>query len=141
MKKLIFGALLTIIAFASCTKDDEADPRDKFTGTYQASQTLSIPSLDIYDVHNYTQIIRKASDENYIEVGSEGGEYMKAKVSGSGYVYDKHTSTENYQGETMTFVYNGSGTIEGDIIKENGTVTIYAFGETFNGTWQVTMIR
>jgi len=141
MKKLLLAVtLITAILLTGCSKD-ENDEREKFVGTYEATQTVSVPGLEMYENMSGTQEIRLSSDASRIEIGSVGGPYHKARVSGNSYVYDKFSETENIDGVTITIEYTGSGVINGNVINETGTISVYLYGEKFDGTWSCTLAK
>lgn len=134
---------MSFVVFSSCKKDEDiTDERDKFVGTYETTQTISIPGINYYETMTGTIIVRKsATDQNRIEIFADGSTIQKARVTGNSYVYDKFTETENIDGDTFVIEYTGTGTMNGSIINESGTVVFMAYGESYSGTWQSVMIK
>jgi hypothetical protein len=120
---------------ASCSKDDEEDPRDQFVGTYSATQIITISSLDYYEVFTGTVVITKSQTPGKIVITDET--VSTAMVSGRNYEYDKYSETSSYENSTITVELTGNGTLYTNTneIEESGSITYYMVGQTFSGTW------
>jgi hypothetical protein len=142
MKKTILFSLLAFVVLISSCKKDEEDARNKFLGTWSGTQTVSIPSLSLYDSQTYSQIVTVSSENANRIIVTSDGVIQKATVNGSSYTYDKFTQTgDDGQGNTMSIDMDGTGIINGNTINESGSVTVYYLGQQYSGTWSGILTR
>lgn len=136
MKKAFYPFLFLIFLFAACSKEAQTDDREKFVGTWDATITVSMPSVGLNESDQYTLDISKSTEnEKKIIVDT-----YSANVSGSSYTYDQFTET--YTDPTfgpVTFIFNGTGSISGSTINESGTLKTTIQGVQYNGTWTRTL--
>lgn len=142
MKKLFyFSSLLAILFISSCKKDD-VDPRDVYVGTYNCSQRELINSLGYNETYTFSQAITKStSNSNQILFNDPdgGSESWAATVNGSSYTYEVNAYTDE---DGITTTRTGSGSINGKVITEQGTLKIsLPNGQTYTGTWSNVMNR
>lgn len=145
MKTIRLLAILWLLthAFTQCKKDDASgsDQRDKFVGTWKGTSTMVIPDLMLNQSESVTYNISKSTvNSNQIIITSPGSsEQLKANVNGNVYTYDDFTYTETDQGMTVVITFKGGGSINGNLINEQGTLKLSVNGMTYNGTWSSTL--
>lgn len=133
-----FNYLLALLLFAflstSCEKEDK-DERDKFVGTWKGTLTMKIPALDFEETQSANYEIEKVEGtEDKLNVGGQD-----AFVNGNSYTYEDFSETMNSDGTTMTMEFTGGGSLDGSVITESGSVTIYAYGDQVSGSWSSTL--
>ena len=128
------------VAFSSCKKDTPVvDVRDKFVGTWNGTQNITIPDLSINSSDFYSEVYSKStSNTNQIIINSD----QTASVNGNSYTYNQftETTTDPTYG-TIVFIFNGIGTINGTNIIESGTVSTIIQGQSYNGTWSGNLVK
>lgn len=141
MKLRLSSILITIsILFFSCTKESiPVDPRDAFEGYYKGDFNITIPSLAINETETIDFYIEKGSSSNTILIELINGE--KATVSGSSFVYDQFSITENNPTGTVVFILNGTGTLTGTRLTQSGTIKTVIQGTTYSGTWSSSSVK
>lgn len=132
IKNLFFVMLIMVVLIASCTKE-ETDDRDKFIGTWKGTVNLIIPGIG-NSSSSSTYIITKGTNLRQI-IFTESEGTSTANVNGNEFNYDETTQSETIEGQTYFVKIDGSGYINGDVIKESGIFTIYLLGLEYPGTW------
>jgi hypothetical protein len=140
MKKIIsiFICILLIMPVnPSCKKEDSADIRDQFVGTWTGIFCFArIPTE-----YNTTVVITKSSaNSNQIILKEQGGIFntRTATVSYSSYSYEGLYISVHISGiyPDISGIYAGEGLINDNIINESGTITSNGgFFEGDLGTW------
>jgi hypothetical protein len=139
MKNLNFliGSFL-LITLISCSKE-ETDDRDKFVGNWKGTVTMIVPGMSINSSDASIQVVSKGTANPKQIIFSEAGESTTANVNGNGYTYDESIQTGTIEGETVSIKVNGTGSINGNVITESGTIKIYVLGQEFSGSWSSTL--
>lgn len=130
--KLIIRVFLFITIIASCKKE-ETDDRDNFIGTWKGTETSSIISGDINSSNTspVTLIITKRSDNSKQISLNRNGVSTTANVNGNTYTYDL---TYEY-GVDIYWRYIGTGTRNGKVITESGTMKSSVLGYESTGSF------
>ncbi len=141
MKKNLFALLLLVgVVLTSCTKDTPTvtDPRDKFVGTWNGtSNYYEAGALISTDPTTYT-ITKDANISSKILI-NVGGVTVQATVNGSSYTISNVTLSDG----SYSYLINGTGTINGNFIVENGTEqeTDLATGDIVNYTYTTSLSK
>ena len=139
--KLFIGALLLVVLVISCKKA-VTDDTLKFIGTWTGTNNEIVPGLGSNSSNPVSLTITKGTTADQIVLTQTGTTKVRtANASGSGYTYVEYTGTSTSQGITVSMKMNGSGTLNGSVITESGTVVYTLGGQNYPGTWSSTITK
>jgi len=140
--KFIICALLLVSSTISCNKNAN-DDRNQFIGTWTGTINSVVPGLGSNTTKPETLIITKGNNKNnQIILTQTGGTGVPtANVSGNTYTYVEYTSSSTSQNITVSMTIDGTGTLNGNIINESGTLTYVISGQSYPGTWTSALVK
>jgi len=118
MKKKNLWMAMVVLSIATilsaCSKDDEADAREVFEGTWRATEDFVFDGTPFSDTYTFTITRSSGSERNILLTGfaAEPSETITASVDGNSFVIPQQTIISN--GESVGV--SGSGSINGNSI-------------------------
>jgi len=139
--KIIICAFLLVSSTISCNKKAN-DERNQFIGTWTGTINSVVPGLDSNTTKAESLIITKGNKNNQILLSQTGSTIIPtANVSGNTYTYVEYTSSSTSQNITVSMTIDGTGTLNGNIINESGTLTYVISGQSYPGTWTSILVK
>ena len=138
--KMFLGTLLLVSLFISCKKE-ATDNRPQFVGTWNGTNSMIVSGLNSNTSNAVSITIAEGTgNSNQIILTQTGSTVARtAVVNGNSYKYDEYTGTTSLGDLTISMKINGTGTLNGNVISESGTVTITVAGVDYPGTWSSTL--
>jgi hypothetical protein len=136
LRILIF--VTTTLLIYSCAKEEvKQDYRDRFCGTWTGTFSYDVPDIPGYSgTKSQSANIMKGMNENELLIESFGLSYYTiARLDKMTFTYSPFDVCSNQCGVTEGIQYAGKGTLSGNQINENGTMSVYINGTEFKGTW------
>ena len=134
MKKiftLLSASLLVALIITSCTKKEETDDRDAFVGTWNLSETYTIPGWGS-GTDNYAITISKSPvNDNGVIITNFGNVGLTVEGTVNGTSMSIPSQNVTYEGEIVSL--SGSGSIAGSTLILNYTIVDY-WTANCNGT-------
>ncbi|MFP4288198.1 MAG: hypothetical protein ACLFQS_02985 [Bacteroidales bacterium] len=118
MKKTNFWIVLVLLSIttilSACSKDDDADAREIFEGTWRATENFVFDGAPFSDTYTFTITKSSGSEKNILLTGfaAEPSESITASVDGNSFVIPQQTIISN--GESVGV--SGSGSISDNTI-------------------------
>ena len=140
--KLLFSAILLVALVASCKKDT-TDDRAQFLGTWTGTINSIVPDLssNTSKAETLTITAGTASSSQIILTQTGSTVILTGNVSGNKYTYIEYTSIGTTNGIAVSIKQNGTGTLNGNIITESGTL-VYTIGTAvYQGTWSSSLTK
>jgi hypothetical protein len=142
-KNLLFLLLVLGVTFSSCKKNDPVvtDARDKFVGTWSGTTNLYETGVLLGSGPSNYSISKDANNSNKILItdAANGIINCPASVNGNSYSILNFTTSDGIS----SYVVNGTGTINGNSIIENGSLveTDLTTGDVFNYTYTTSLLK
>jgi hypothetical protein len=143
-KNLLFLLLVLGVTFSSCKKDDPVvvtDARDKFVGTWSGTTNLYEAGVLVGSGPSNYSISKDANNSNKILITDAANGIINCPASVNGNSYSILNFTTSYV--NSSYVVNGTGTINGNSIIENGSQveTDLTTGDVFNYTYTTSLSK
>ena len=133
MKKIsIILATITVLAFSSCSNDDNSNNMGSVVGKWEYTQTgYLINGAEVLETYNHTT----GCEKDYIEFKSSGTfDDVWYSNGGSGCTSDDDSGTWTQNGATITTTYSDQDSSVGEILTLNSTTLKVRFVDTSEGT-------
>jgi len=128
--KFMISAAVIFVAmsiFASCKKNDTADARDSYVGSYRTNWELTISGQNFSGTYTLVISTSATNDKDIIMNNIDGtGESVRATVSGNAFTIPQQTIED--------LGISGSGTLNGNVIN-------FSTQETQTGGTQVNITQ
>ncbi len=133
-------ALLCVTLFNSCKKE-ATDTRPQFIGTWNGTNSMIVSALNSNSSNAVSITIADGTgNSNQIVLSQAGSTVARtAVVNGNSYKYDEYSGTTSLGDLSISMKLNGTGTLNGNVISESGTVVITVAGVDYSGTWSSTL--
>lgn len=129
---MAFVVLGITTIFSACSKDDDADAREDFMGTWRATESFVIQNTTFNDTYTFTITKSSGSQRNILLTGFAGApsETITAAVDGNSFVIPQQTIISD--GESVGV--SGSGTISGNSISYSYNASFIDLSVNVSGT-------
>jgi hypothetical protein len=138
--KLILGTFLLLATLSISCKKESTDTRPQFVGTWTGTVSMIVPGLNPSNKAESLTITTGTGNSNQLVITQVGSTVaMTAVTNGNTYKYDEYTQSASLGDVTVSMKFNGTGTLNGNVLSESGTVTFTMSGVSYPGTWSSTL--
>ncbi len=120
-----------VVLLSACSKDEEADPREAFEGTWRATESFVFDGSTFNDTYTFTITRSSGNERNILLSGFAGepSETITASVDGNSFVIPQQTIIS--AGESVGV--SGSGSISGNSISFSYNASFVDVSVNVNG--------